>query len=190
MTGQCFQDFALRIAPLAAAVANFCDHIEHNEFADRAWVLDAALGLREGASELASSHRVSLSEVYAQRLGEIEARNVIARPDGFDGPQAARAARTWRDLQMVQAAHDREYHPDVLGLAKTEHLRHIALHLSKVVGAFAEPRGDRELLDQRLPDVLLFSIKLSTVMGSRLPDEPAFPTSADRTAPAALTLPA
>jgi hypothetical protein len=177
--------FALRIAPLSAAVANFCDHIEHNEFADRAWVLDAAAGLREAAIDLAHAHGLPLLELYAQRLAEIEARNVVSRPGGFDGGRSAAEARTWRDLQLVQAAHDREYHVDVVGLAKVEHLRHIALHLAKAVGAFAEPREERELLFQRLPDVLLFSLKLSTVMNCRLSEDLAFPISAGRTASAA-----
>ena len=95
-----FQDFALRLAPAAAAVANYCDHVEHNEIADRAWVLGVGADLRQLAWELA-------------------------------------------------------------------------------VGAFAEPREREELLRRRLPDVLLFGVKLWTVMGSRLPDE-VFP---DLTAP-------
>ena len=65
------------------------------------------------------------------------------------------------------------------GWPRIEQLRHYALHLSKVVGAFAEPREREELLRRRLPDVLLFGVKLWTVMGSRLPDE-VFP---DLTAP-------
>ena len=38
--------FALELAPLTAAVANFCDHVEHNEIAERSWVLDSATELR------------------------------------------------------------------------------------------------------------------------------------------------
>jgi hypothetical protein len=180
-----FQDFALRLAPYAASVANFCDHVEHNEIADRAWVLEPAGGLRIAALELAGACDLDLVELYAERIGEIEARNVLARRGGYDGHRAVLEARTWRDLQLVQADHDRNYHPDVSGMAKAEQLRHIALHLTKIVGAFAEPREADELLRRRLPDTLLFAIKLGTVMGSRLPDEPPVPTSAGRTAPAA-----
>ncbi len=71
----------------------------------------------------------------------------------------------------MQIDHDRHYHPDVVGMAKVQQLRHYALHLAKAVGAFAEPRGEQELLHRRLPDILLFAIKLPTVMGVRLPDE-------------------
>jgi hypothetical protein len=166
-----FQRFALRLAPPAAAVANYCDHVEHNEIADRAWVLDAGVQLRELACELSTSSGLSPFDLYAERLGEIEARNVLAHPERFDGHRAALEARTWRDLQLVQADHDRDYHPDVVGMAKDQQLRHYALHLAKAVGAFAEPRGEQELLHTRLPDVLLFGIKLSTVMGARLPDD-------------------
>jgi hypothetical protein len=97
---------------------------------------------------------------------------VLAQPGGFDGHAAALAAETWRDLQLVQIDHDRRYHADVFGLAKAEQLRHYALHLAKIVGAFAEAADYAELINRRLPDVLLFAIKLQTVMGKRLSDEP------------------
>ncbi|MGI8411622.1 MAG: hypothetical protein ACR2LV_02860 [Solirubrobacteraceae bacterium] len=166
------QDFALRVAPVAAGVANFCDHVEHNEIADRAWVIDAGAYLRLLACDQALAAGFSPIQLYAERLGDIEARNILAHPGGYDGHRAALEASTWRELQLVQAEHDRHYHPDVLGLAKDQQLRHYALHLTKIVGAFAEPRGDEELLHRRLPDALLFAIKLSTVMSVRLPDEP------------------
>jgi hypothetical protein len=166
-----FQAFALRLAPPAAAVANYCDHVEHNEIVDRTWVLGAGADLRQLACDLAVGVGLAPIELYAERLGEIEARNVLAHPGSYDGHRAALEAMSWRELQLVQIAHDRHYHPDVIGLAKDGQLRHYALHLSKVVGAFAEPRGRDELLHRRLPDVLLFGVKLWTVMGARLPDE-------------------
>jgi hypothetical protein len=171
MNAQEAQDFALRVAPLAAAVANFCDHVEHNEVADRAWVLEAAARLRILTAELCAREGIALSDLYAERLGAIEARNVLAGPSMFDGHRAAIEARTWRDLQLVQAAHDRNYHPDVVGLAKIEQLRHYALHLAKIVGAFAAPGDPADLLQRRLPDAVLFALKLSTVMGARLGDD-------------------
>jgi hypothetical protein len=171
MTDRAFQDFALRLAPAAAAVANYCDHVEHNEIADRAWVLDAGASLCALACELAQVAGLAAVELYAERLGEIEGRNVLVRPGGYDGHRAALDAVTWRDLQLVQIDHDHHYHPDVVGMAKDDQLRHYALHLAKAVGAFAEPRGDDELLRRRLPDVLLFGIKLPTVMGVRLAEE-------------------
>jgi hypothetical protein len=166
------QQYAIRLAPAAASVANFCDHTEHNEIAERDWVLGPAATLRALALEMAESAGLRLVELYAERLGEIEARNVLVRPGAFDGHRAALEADSWRALQLVQAEHDRHYHPDVCGLMKAEQLRHYALHLAKIVGAFAEPADEDELLRRRLPDILLFAIKLSTVMGKRLPDEP------------------
>jgi hypothetical protein len=166
-----FRRLALALAPQAAAVANYCDHVEHNEAAKPAWVIDAAEELRLLALEFATEAQVDLVELYAERLGAIEAHHPLMRPGGFDGHAAALAAGTWRELQLVQAEHDRCYHADVVGLAKAEQLRHYALHLTKVVGAFAEPRSAAELLTRRLPDTLLFALKLRTVMSRRLPDE-------------------
>jgi hypothetical protein len=172
MTARAFQDLALQLAPSAASVANYCDHVEHNELAERAWVIQPADALRDAAVGFADAADVSILDLYAQRLGEIEARNVAARPGGYDGHQAALQADTWRDLQLVQLDHDRYYHPDVVGLAKLGQLCHCALHLAKIVGAFAEPRGEEELLRARLPDLLLFAIKLHTVMAVKLPEDP------------------
>jgi hypothetical protein len=166
-----FHNFALGTAPLAAAVANYCDHVEHNEAAGADSVVEAGHELARLAGVLASELRVDLIHLYAERLGAIEARNVVARPGSFDGHGAALAAETWRDLQIVQIDHDRYYHADVIGLAKVDQLRHYALHLVKIVGAFGTSTDTNELIDRRLPDSLLFAIKLRTVMGKRLSDE-------------------
>lgn len=166
------QAFALAVAPLAAAVANYCDHVEHNEPADPTWVTDAGEKLGTVAFEHAAAVGRNLVQLYAARLASIEARNVLADGSGFDGREAALAASTWRELQLVQSAHDRAYHPDVIGMSRLDQVRHYAFHLAKIVGAFAEKPDGNELLDRRLPDALLFAIKLRTVMGARLPDTP------------------
>jgi hypothetical protein len=167
-----FQRFALAVAPNAAAVANYCDHVEHNEATEASWVLDAASELSRVALRFAQDAEVDLVDLYSERLHMIEARNVLARPGGFDGREAALSAQSWRELQLVQIEHDRCYHPDVFGLAKTEQLRHYAFHLAKIVGAFADAADPEELMQRRLPDVLLFAMKLQTVMGERLGEEP------------------
>lgn len=79
-------------------------------------------------------------------------------------------------VQLVQLEHDRAYHLDVLGLSRADQLRHYAFHVAKLAGSFARrargQAGDEEIVERRLPDVLLFGIKLATVMAERLPDEP------------------
>jgi hypothetical protein len=167
-----FHSFALAAAPNAAAVANYCDHVEHNEAAATEWVIAAAQELARLAFGMAEAAGRDLVHLYAERLGAIEARNVLARPGGFDGHSSALAAETWRDLQLVQVDHDRCYHADVIGISKGEQLRHYALHLTKIVGAFADAHDVDELINRRLPDTLLFAIKLHTVMGRRLSDDP------------------
>src|SRR4051812_23521436 len=98
-----WQQYALRLAPSTASVANFCDHAEHNESLDRDWVLGPAEALRLLALEIADAAGISLIELYAERLGEIEARNILARPGGYDGHRAVLEADSWRALQLVQA---------------------------------------------------------------------------------------
>jgi hypothetical protein len=171
-----YREFALAAASHAAAVANYCDHVEHNEIVATAWVTSAGDALHQLALDFATRANVDLLARYAERLTMIEAQNVLMRPGSFDGGAAANNASTWRELQLVQAEHDRIYHPDVIGSPKVEQLRHYALHLTKIVGAFADCAvglGDAESIGmRRLPDTLLFAIKLHTVMGARLPEEP------------------
>jgi len=169
-----YVDAVLSLARCAADVANFCDHVEHNEAADRRWVIDAGTMLRRIACGLAQDESQDLRELYALRLRAIEKRNPTWTPDAFDGAGLAQQAVSWRDLQLVQAEHDRRYHPDVVGLAKFDQLRHCALHLSKLAGAAASiAQGVAEVddfLTRRLPDLLLFGLKLATIMGERLPE--------------------
>jgi hypothetical protein len=166
--------WALTVARCAGDVSNFCDHAVHNEFTDRKWVLDSARALRTLACEIAAELDEDLLALYAARLSAVERRNPLWADDAPDGAELASRAGTWRELQLAQAAHDRHYHPDVIGNSKLEQLNHYALHLGKLVGACAElARAEDALEDfqaRRLPDLLLFGIKLSTALGQALPE--------------------
>lgn len=169
-----YRDELSAVAKATSQVANYCDHADHNEPVDASWVLGAAESVRSVAQGIAAREGIDIVEAYASRLHEIEARNVQGPFASFDGPSEARHARSWRELQRVQAEHDRLYHPDVVGLHKSAQLQHYVLHLAKLVGALADQpsSGDRhvDFVTRRLPDMLLFGIKLSTVMGQKLPD--------------------
>lgn len=160
------------VAFAAGLVADFCDKTEHNESVDGQWVIAASEKLLTAALAIAEFEEIDLQEAYASRLSQIERRNVIWGASAFQGEIAAREAQTMRDLQVVQLEHDRVYHPDVLGLKKEDQLRHYALHLSKLVAALAgvilDDSTRPDFLLRRLPDMLLFSIKLQTVMSRRL----------------------
>ena len=163
------------IAEASAAVANYCDHAEHNEAADRRWILDAGQTLRTAALQIAAHEHEDLFELYAERMRQIEQRNPLWSEDAPDGAQLVRCATTWRELQLAQVEHDRHYHPDVIGLTKFDQLRHYALHLAKLTGAVAARAAGTGDVDsfrvRRLPDLMLFGVKLSTVSGERLAQE-------------------
>lgn len=169
-------DTALELASIAAVVANACDHAEHNEVWRLDDVRDAARRLRSIAASSAGHAGQEPIELYATRLDAIERRNVLHHDHAFDGGSAARGARTLRELQLVQARHDHHYHLDVVGLAKADQLRHYALHLAKLAGVAADVAAGRadedDFVRRRVADALLFGIKLSTVTGERLGDEP------------------
>jgi hypothetical protein len=166
--------WALEVARAAAAVANFCDHVEHNEPADRAWVQDSGRTLRATACAIASHEQLDLRAAYAARIRIIEQRNPLWEEGALDGGALIEDAETWHELQLAQAEHDRRYHPDVSGLAKFDQLRHYSLHVMKLAGAVAEVvqalADTEDFRAQRLPDMLLFGIKLATVTGQRLPE--------------------
>lgn len=166
----------LDLAPAAGAVANYCDHVEHNESADIEDVREAARVLRDTALSLCDLANVDPVDLYAERLAVIEARNVHYSEGSHDGADAARGVGEWRALQLVQDAHDQAYHYDVVGLTKSEQLRHYALHLAKLVGACADAAAGRlaheDFLARRVADMLLFGMKLATVTSEKLPAEP------------------
>jgi hypothetical protein len=169
-------DAVQELALASGAVANFCDHAEHNECTDIEEVRWAARVLRSTAIRLSRKAGCDPVELYADRLAAIEARNVLYAEGSLNGAAAAREATGLRALQLVQAEHDRAYHADVVGLTKSEQLRHYALHLAKLVGetarAVREEASRSDWLQRRVADMLLFGLKLSTVTAERLPEEP------------------
>jgi hypothetical protein len=166
---------ALELSSIAGVVGNVCDHVEHNEATDPMEVRVAGQRLRAIAVRLATSSGRSITDLYAERLRVIEARNVLHRDGGFDGAATVSETASWRELQLLQIEHDRFYHPDVVGLTKADQLRHYALHLPKLAaGAADTARGftaSDDFLGRRVPDMLLFGIKLATVTGEKLGDE-------------------
>lgn len=176
ITSEPYVDWALEMARCSAAIANFCDHIEHNETADRGWVRDSGRVLRAVACAIASHEREDLRALYVERLRAIEQRTPLWDSGSLDGGALAEQADTWHALQLAQAEHDRRYHPDVVGLAKFDQLRHYGLHVAKLAGALAEMAqglaDPEDFRTRRLPDMLLFGIKLATVIGQRLPETP------------------
>jgi len=170
-----YSDWLVELAKAAAAVANYCDHAEHNEPTERTWVSGSAAVLRSLAVEIAAAEGEDLQRLYAGRLRQIEERSPLWSPEELDGATLATGAATLRELQLAQLEHDRRYHPDIVGLSKADQLRHCALHVAKLVGALAElSTGEAEHQDfvaRRLPDLLLFGLKLATLCGESLDDE-------------------
>jgi hypothetical protein len=164
-----------QVAVSTAEIARYCDHAEHNEQLDRAWVIGAGASFRQAAMELAAAFDLDLHEAYAKRLGAIEAGHLLATAGGFDGRAEAGAAWTWRDLQRVQIGHDRQFHPDVFGLSKAEQLRHYQFHAAKLTGFLAAATIGEDrwpmLQERAIPDLLIFGLKLPTVVGVSLPDD-------------------
>lgn len=170
-------DALRRLAQVAGSLATYCDHAEHLEEADRTAIAASGAALRELSLELARSVGASAVDLYSVRLGQIERRHPLFPAGGFDGGAAAAAAKTWRDLQTVQSEHDRHYHPDVTGLSRYEQLRHYTFHVAKIAGAIADVIGTGgtdadDFIRRRIPDTLLFGIKLATLMNESLPQQP------------------
>lgn len=166
----------LALAEAAGRLGSFCDRLEHGESAERADVEETGALLRATAFSYAKENGLDLVDLYARRLGKNERKHVLGSAGDFDGEQAARAARTLRDLQLAQIGHDRAFRPDVYGLPRYEQLRHCALHLAKLAGSAAEVYKNPSLLgdfhERRLPDTLLFGLKLATLADSRLAKQP------------------
>jgi len=159
----------VKLAAASAAVSTIADHAEHGESTIPHDLQRAGRLCAEAAMELAADQEMSVIAAYADRLQEIENDSPLG-PSG-DAPAAVRDATTWRQLQIAQIDHDKRFHPDVFGLSKLEQIRHYAFHLAKFPDAILVG-DDIRLRTKRIPDMLLFSIKLWTVSGSRLPNAP------------------
>lgn len=163
---------------VAASLASYCEHVEHNEAHSVEDAARAGGSLRSIALALARAAEVSLLELYRARIEAIEAASLHSATaiDGIvemPGADALRHATTWRQVQIAQLLHDRRFHPDVFGLAKLEQLRHYTLHVTKLAGLLIdaeEPESWRWFAHQRLPDVAVFGVKLATVCNRTLPD--------------------
>ncbi len=66
-------------------------------------MLKAASSLRLAALTLARSVGRDALVLYARRLARIESESTWSPPPGFEPMKAVESARTWADLQHVQA---------------------------------------------------------------------------------------
>src|SRR5260370_26963019 len=160
----------------AGLLARFCDRTEHNEASERSEVIDAGRVLRETSLRLFGGMGLDPVGSYLGRLNRVESRYPLADARAGDATGSERTAETWRDLQQVQERHDAAYHPDGNRMPKLGQLRHYTLHVAKLAWLTQEALSDESLVEDyvqnRLPDLLLFGIKLATVVGMILPDEP------------------
>lgn len=168
-------DAAAQLATASASVAGYCDRAEHLESTDPAVIRAAGAALRALTLVLAAERDIDIVHAYRARLETVEQRHPLYPAGAFAAVnEIPEQGATWRGLQRVQWEHDRHYHPDVLGLSRYGQLRHYAFHLAKLAGAAAETAGgdDRDFYARRLPDLLLFGLKLATLTNEQLPDTP------------------
>lgn len=170
-------DIAARtLVRITGILARFCDRAEHNEGASRDLIVTAGADLRVTAMALLRDQGVDPLDAYASRLAQIEARHPLAGANLFEADQEIRHVKSWRGLQQAQARHDAVYHPDVTGLAKIDQLRHYTLHLAKLAWLLQDAADGQDtggdVVNERIPDVLVFGVKLATVCGQILADEP------------------
>jgi hypothetical protein len=165
---------------VAAALAAYCEHVEHNEPHHVVDVAAAGDQLRRIASTLAHAAGVSLLASYRTRIAQIEAASIHSATaiDGIAdlaGVDALRQATTWRQVQVAQLIHDRRFHPDVFGLSKLDQLRHYTLHVTKLAGLLTDADDDATwstFVQHRLPDLAVFGVKLATACNQVLVDKP------------------
>lgn len=158
----------------AGPLARHCDRAEHNEQVDRSTLTAAGAELRAMAWRLATAHGLQLQQLYADRLDIIESRHPLSGGGSFDGGDAIRISKTLLEVQRAQLRHDAVYHPDVAGMPKYAQLRHFTLHLTKLIELLLDAidgRNREEFLRERIADLFIFGVKLSTVANERLPDD-------------------
>lgn len=177
-TYQVAESSARQLVRVAAALASFCEHVEHNEPTLLQLPIDGADRLRKVAVDLAAAFDVDLRLAYASRIRQVEEASLYSRQPGEERPNAPGAdaldhASTWSDVQLAQAMHDRQFHPDVFGLSKIDQLRHYTFHVTKLAGLLIDAVDSNDwdgFLSRRLADLAIFGVKVSTACNDRLPD--------------------
>jgi len=79
-----------------------------------------------------------------------------------------------RELQRIQKEHDRKFHKDVISWDRLKQIEHCSFHLTKIAGLFStycekmhhgEPYDVDKLVADRVPDILIFALKLASRLG-------------------------
>lgn len=173
-----FRDACARdLVRVAAALAAYCEHVEHNEPTLPQLPIDAARRLRALAADLAAGARLDLATCYAERIERVEVASLYSQiPNStslsLPGAQAMKGSTTWADFQAAQVIHDRQFHPDVFGLSKIDQLRHYTLHVTKLAGLLIDAIDSNRWGDfapNRLADLAIFGVKIATACNDRLP---------------------
>ena len=162
---------------VAAALAAFCEHLEHNEPTLPQLPIDAARRLRSLAAELAVEAGLDLATCYAERVERVEKASLYSKVPhstmpSLPGAEAMSASTTWADFQVAQVLHDRQFHPDVFGLSKIDQVRHYTFHVTKLAGLLIDAIDSnswRDFAPDRLADLAIFGVKIATACNERLP---------------------
>ncbi len=162
----------------AADLASFCEHVEHNEPNSIESAVSAGDHLREIASQLSYRFEVSLAAIYAARLRDVEEKSLLRYDPAAEGDislagtDALMHVGTWKELQIGQIMHDRQFHPDVFGMSKVDQIRHYTFHVTKLAGLMVDAieKEDWEAFrKERLADIAIFGVKIATVCNVELP---------------------
>lgn len=171
------EESARGLIRVAAALAGFCEHVEHNEPTISQMPTDAARRLRSIAVDLATNTDIDLAHAYATRIAQVEVASLHSQVPGsptpfLPGADAMAIASTWAEFQVAQVIHDRQFHPDVFGLSKIDQLRHYTLHVTKLAGLLVDAIDSNDwpsFSPNRLSDLAIFGVKIATTCNDRLP---------------------
>ena len=172
------EDSQRALTRVAAQLASFCEHVEHNEASSIEEAAHAGDRLRNIAMDLAIGSGLSLVDTYAARIRAVEQRSLLRHlslfPNSIDlpGADALDMAKTWDQVQVCQIIHDRQFHPDVFGLPKVEQIRHYTFHVTKLAGLLVDAIDDDDwhtFQQERLADIAIFGVKIATVCNIQLP---------------------
>lgn len=161
---------------VAGLLCGLCDRAEHNEGVDIGALQMLGARLRDAGLAFLEEAGQEPVAAYRRRLGQMETKSVL-HDEAIPLPAAELAGPvSWRQAQLVQVRHDREFHPDVTGMPKRQQLEHYALHLGKLVRhrwlADTAPEKWTDWAAGRIADPLIFGVKLATVVNERLPESP------------------
>lgn len=168
-------ELVLSLMRVCGDLAQRCLNAKRDVEGDRRAFRFAGRSLRLNGTELICAIGHNPLEDCAGRLRETASEKGVSYTPAF-GQEANRdVLPSWRDLQLAEAEHQRLCDLEIAGLPLQQQMCRYAISLTAIAGAVAQAVESYAVEDESwraFVDLLLISLRFSTIAGESLTDHP------------------